>query len=261
MKMYRLLMRSWPLVAGIGVLVMAARAMPRAEMAGIEACGLGLPPDAPGFAQQKEQRALEEKKNGFLRVCESNLQRYSITFLPLVLATRGLDFEPVDLRGTPFARLESLGGRSETVSGTVSRLYRGFRTPEGQALTVFEHDMSADGSSMWRDPKDEPERVNGLPARLVVMQTGSGRAVSVLSWRQGRRYYEIWLGANAARDPMRARLFDLASALPASVASCPNEPPPKRVTIGPDGFPVDEPMPATLTTAQMEASSGKRSCK
>jgi hypothetical protein len=179
----------------------------------------------------------------------------------MVAATLGLDFEPVNLRSTPFARLDSLGGRSETVTDTQSRLYRGFRTPEGYTLTLFEHDMSADGSSMWRDPKDEPERINGLPARLLVLQASSGRSVSVLSWLQGRRYYEIWLEANAARNPMRARLFDLASSLPLSVPACPNETPPRRAALGPDGFPVDEPMPLTLTTEQMEALSRERSCK
>jgi hypothetical protein len=261
MKIHRLLTKSWPWIAGVGALAMAAQAMPGAEPAGTDACGLGLPPNAAGFAQQEEQRASEAKKNGFLHVCEANLQRYSVTFVPMAAATRGLDFDPVDLRSTPFAKLESLGGRSETVADAESRLYRGFRNPEGQALTLFEHDMSADGSNMWRDPKDEPERVNGLPARLIVLQASSGRAVSVLSWLQGRRYYEIWLEANAARNPMRARLFDLANSLPPSIPACPNEPPPKRAALGPDGFPVDEPMLRTLATEQIEALSRKRPCK
>lgn len=261
MKMHSLLTVSWASIACTSSLVIAAQTVPSTQSGGTESCGLGLPPNAAGFEKQEAQRALEEKTNGFLRVCEADLQRYAAAFVPLGAATLGLDFEPVDLRNTPFARLVSLGGRAESVTDTQSRLYRGFRTAEGDTLTLFEHDMSADGSSIWRDPKDEPERVNGLPARLSVFQASSGRSVSVLSWLQGRRYYEIWLEANAARNPLRARLFELAGSLPVSVPACPNEPPPKRATLGPDGFPVDEPRPRTVTTEQIEELGKRRSCK
>jgi len=260
MKRYRMLSIFTLCNVGAAALGMAALMTPGVGRTATDSCGLGLPPNAPGFAQQEAQREAEAKRNGFLRVCEANLQRYSVTFVPMTRATAGLDFAPVDLRTTPFARLQSLGGRKETMGDRASRLYRGFRTPDGRTLTLFEHDMSADGTRMRRDPKDEPERVNGLPARLIVLQTGSGRAVSVLSWRQGRRYYEIWFDANAARDPMRARLFGFANALPASVPACPNEPPFKEMILGPDGFPVDEPTLPTLTKEQMQAPSGKRSC-
>lgn len=261
MKMQRLLTLSWASIACTTSLVAAAQAIPDPQSASVESCGLGLPPNAGGFARQEAQRASEEKTNGFLRVCEADLQRYSVTFVSMVAATLGLAFEPVDLRNTPFAKLDSLGGRSETVTDTKSRLYRGFRTPEGYTLTLFEHDMSADGSSMWRDPKDEPERVNGLPARLSVFQASSGRSVTVLSWLQGRRYYEIWLDANGARNPTRARLFEFARSLPVSIPACPDEPPPKRAALGPDGFPLDDPMPRTMTSEQIEALGKKRSCK
>ena len=261
MKISWALTTSWPCKVSASVLAMAALIMPGVGRAATDPCGLGLPPGAPGFSQQEAQREAEAKKNGFLRVCEANLQRYSVTFVPMATATRALDFVPVDLRTTPLARLQSLGARKETVGNSASRLYRGFRTPEGKTLTLFEHDMSADGTRLWRDPKDEPERVDGLPARLIVLQASSGRAVSVLSWRQGRRYYELWLDANAARDPMRARLFGFANSLPASVPACPNEPRPERMVLGPDGFPVDEPTLPTLTTEPMQARNGKPSCK
>lgn len=253
MKRHRLLITSLSLIAGMAALTMAARAMQGAGPAGDAPCGLGLPPDAPGFARQKEERAAEAKKNGFLRVCEANLQRYSVTFLPLAVATHGLDFEPVDLRKTPFARLHSLGGRSERFSGAESRLYRGFRSAAGHTLTLFEHDMSADGTHMRRAPEDEPERINGLPARLVVLQADSGKAVSVLSWRQGRRYYELWIEANAARDPLRARLFELAGSLPLAVPACPEDSR-KGAASGPGGSPFDDP-PLSLSAEEMETSS------
>ena len=255
------LAKYWLWIVSSAFLLLAAQAMPSAAPTGTSSCGLGLAPDASGFAQQEARREAEVSKNGFLRVCEANLERYSITFMPMASVTTGVNFKPTDLSNTPFAQLKSLGGRSETVLDTKSRLYRGFRTPEGHTLTLFENDMSADGTSMWRDPKDEPERVNSLPARLVVLETNSGRAVSVLSWVQGRRYYEIWLNANAARNPLRAHLFSLANSLPLSIPACPKEPVPKQVPSGPNGFPVHEPMPLTLTIEQMEAFGKKRTCR
>jgi hypothetical protein len=174
--------------------------------------------------------AAETRKNGFELVCESALARYAVGLLPNLIATRNLAFTPVDLSHTPFAHLESLGSRAETVVDVRSRLYRGFRLPDGHRLILFEQDMSADGSTSWRDPKDEPERVNGHAARLVVMEDPTGKAVSLLSWMEGRRDYQLWVDANIARVPLRGQLFALAASIPKAVPACPNEQPPKLLT-------------------------------
>jgi hypothetical protein len=197
--------------------------------------------------------AAEAQKNGFESVCEGDLARFDITLLPNAIATRNLAFTPVDLTHTPFAQLESLGGRAETIVDVRSRLYRGFRMPDGHRVTLSEQDMSADGSTSWRDPKDEPERINGLAARLVVMEDPSGKAVSLLSWLEGRRDYQLWIDANIARAPLREQLFALAASIPKAVPACPNEPPPKQ----------NEPMPQVLTQAQVDAmlDRSKRPCK
>nr|WP_314547396.1 hypothetical protein [uncultured Massilia sp.] len=213
--------------------------------------------------QERNPAAYLPRKDGFKRVCEGDLARFDIAFTSLARATRKLAFPPVDLTHTPFARLESLGGRAEYVNDVPSRLYRGFRLPDGHRLTLFEHDMSADGSTSWRRPEDEPERINGLPARLGVFETASGAAVSHLSWREGRRAYELWIEANVLREPLRDQLFALAASLPKSVPGCPNEPPPKKMAFDANGDPIDDPMPAVLTVAQMDAMTGvsKRPCK
>jgi hypothetical protein len=226
-------------------------------------CGLGLPPGAPGFAESEAQQELEVKTNGYRKVCDANLDRYRISFRPLATTMSSLPFQPADLSGTQFAHFASLGAMIESVNTDRSRLYRGFRTPEGHTITLFEHDMSVDGSSAWRDPKDEPERINGLPARLVVLQTPAGKAISHLSWFERRRAYELWIDANVVGTPLRERLFALAASLPPSVPGCPNEPPPKQVRVGPDGFPEAEAMPLTLTQAEMDAmlDKSRRSCK
>lgn len=167
----------------------------------------------------------EALKNGYTRACRSDVSRYDISFGSLDRAMRKLAFTPVNLTHTPFAALRSLGGSVETITDVPARLYRGFQMPDGHRLTLSEHDMSADGVRTYRRPDDEPERINGLRARLNVMEVKPGQAVSHLSWVEGRRSYELWMDANVVREPLRAQLFALAASLPKSVPACPNEPP------------------------------------
>jgi hypothetical protein len=211
----------------------------------------------------RSRHAAGTRTDGVEHVCAIDLDRYDISFQSLAKATRKLAFTPVDLTHTPFAQFESLGGRAESVIDVPSRLYRGFLMPDGHQVTLLEHDMSADGSRSWRDPKDEPERINGLPARLVVMETSSDKAVSLLSWFEGRRGYQLWIDANVVRVPLRDRLFALAASLPRAVPACPNEPPPPPMRFDADGRPVDEPVPQVLTQAQVDAigDRSKRPCK
>jgi hypothetical protein len=212
------------------------------------ACGLGLPPDSPGFAESRARLAEEAERNGFVQMCEAGLARYDIPAgLKPMSTMAGLAFTPADLAATPFAKLTSLGGVAEAVNDVRSRLYRSFRTPDGRTITLFEHDMSADGSRMYRNPKDEPEKINGLPARLMVMQARPGKAVSVLSWKEGRRYYEIWMDANVVLENRRPQLFALAASLPASVPARLHEPELSPDVIGPDGLPIESPPPATIS--------------
>jgi hypothetical protein len=226
-----------------------------AQPAGAGSCGLGPPPGSPGFVEFKAGEAAEAKRNGFLLVCEANLARYEIAskLQPLASAMAGLAFRPVDLAGTPFSQITSLGGMAESVTNVKSRFYRGFRTADGHTVTLFEHDMSADGSQIFRNPTDEPEKVNGLPARLDVMQASSGKAVSIISWKEGRRYYELWMNANVTLGQLRPQLFALSAALPKSVPARKHEPELRPFVVGPDGVPQEPPPPATLSDEQMRA--------
>ncbi len=165
----------------------------------------------------------ERHQDGVDLVCVGDLARFDIGFRSPAAGTRDLAFTPVDLTGTPFARLESLGARSERIVDVRSRLYRGFRTADGHRLTLSEQDMSADGSSSWRAPADEPERIRDMPARLGVLRDTAGTTVSHLSWVEGQRAYELWIDAPAVRGPVRDQLFALAAALPKAVPACPNE--------------------------------------
>jgi hypothetical protein len=228
------------LLAGACLLASTAWAAPG------PACGLGPPPGSPGFAEARAREAAEVARDGYQRVCDANLARYdgaTYGLRPLAAATRGLAFHPLALENTPFAAFTLVGAAPESVGSVPSRLYRVFRMRDGHLLTLFEHDMSADGSSMLRDPADEPERINGLPARLTVLQGGSGKAVSVLSWLEGRRYLELWLDANVVLTHARPQLMALAASLPKSV--------PARA--GPAPAPQDFPKRVIISAGEMKA--------
>ena len=212
------------------------------------ACGLGPPPGSAAFAEFEARQAAEVERTGYLTVCESNLARYDVAseLRPLAWALIGLDFKPVELAGTPFKSFANAGALAEDVDRVKSRLYRSFRMPDGHTVTLFEHDMSANGISSFRNPKDEPERVNGLPARLVVMQARTGKAVSLISWTEGRRYYELWMDANVSLDGTRPQLFALAASLPKSVPARLHEPELRSPTLGPDGMPQFPAPPAMI---------------
>ncbi|MES2296969.1 MAG: hypothetical protein V4582_07990 [Pseudomonadota bacterium] len=257
--------QGWALAGSATLLLLALAWYGWAQTVASRSCALGPPPDAPEFAQAQAREAAEVRANGFLRVCDANLERFDLSWRSTAGAVRNLASAPVELSGTPFAQFHSVGARAEAVSDINSRLYRGFRMPEGHTVTLFEHDMSADGSRATRAASDEPERINGRPARLVVLQADSGRAVSQLSWFEGRRYYELWIDANVAHHPLRASLFALAGALPAATPACPNEAAQPPMHIGPDGLPVEPAMPEVLTQEQMkaflDAKDGARPCR
>jgi len=55
----------------------------------------------------------------------------------------------------------------------------------------------------------------------------------------------------------------MAPSLPPSAPACSRELPPKPMRLGANGFPAPEPMPLTLTRAELDAmfDKSKRSCK
>jgi hypothetical protein len=203
----------------------------------------------------------EAIKNGFTRVCRSDVSRYDISFGSLDGAIRKLAFTPVDLTHTPFAAFKSLGGSVESITDVPARLYRGFQMPDGHRLTLSEHDMSADGVRTYRHPDNEPERINGLRARLSVMEVKPGQAVSHLSWVEGRRSYELWMDANVARDTLRAQLFSLAASLPKSVPACPNEPPEQTGGTEWERFTASPPPPPTRINGAELTNTRIRPCR
>jgi hypothetical protein len=181
-------------------------------------CTPAATPDLPAAAHAA--------RAGYRRVCHADLARFDVSagLKPLPLALAGLDFTPADLADTPLATFTSLGGMAEVVDALRSRLYRSFRMPDGRMLTLFEHDLSSADMDGAHPPHDARERINGMPARLDVLQGDAGRAVSVLSWRDGRRDYRLWVDANVTLDNSRARLLALAATLPRAAQPMPPVP-------------------------------------
>lgn len=214
-------------------------------------CGLGPPPGSLDFAAFNARQAAEEKRQGFVWVCEANLERFNVPspLRPIAEVMPKLAFKPVDLASTPFSRLTPIGAAAERHASpeAYNRLYRSFRTPRGHTVTLSENDMSVVGMQMFRDPKSAPERINGQPAVLRVFQTPTGTAVSVVFWEEGRRSYELWTNSNIALEHSREELLALASSLPKSVPARKSEPGLQPfLGLGPDGRPLDAPPPQTL---------------
>ncbi|MBA5606101.1 hypothetical protein H3H36_12110 [Duganella sp. FT3S] len=242
-------LKRWVLTGAIAAAACGYALLSTAQSGKNAACtGFGPPPGSPNFAKFEEQRAAEIKRTGYLMACEDILARYDVTsqLQPLKAMTTALQFRPLDLAGTPFSSFTNIGGLAEAVSNVNSRLYRSFRQPDGHLLTLFEHDMSADGTHSYRRPEDEPERINGLPARLMVLQATSGKAVSVLSWTEGRRGLELWINANVVLENKRAQFFALAASLPKSIPANAHEPESSPPMLGPDGKPVLSAPPAVI---------------
>lgn len=180
---------------------------------------LGPPPGSPGFAEYIARQEQQRQATGYVTVPEDRLRRYDYEQAARPLSEIvNLDFTPVDLRGTALAGFELLGGSADHFDGNrASALHRTFRTPSSAVLDLFEWDMSAHGGSVTADPSRQTERVNGLPAGLFIMQAPSGRAVSILSWTEGRRWYQLMIKANVKTTDLSPGLTDIANSIPKSV--------------------------------------------
>jgi hypothetical protein len=60
-------------------------------------------------------------------------------------------------------------------------------------LTIAEGTKSVAGLLLWS-------------AGHVVMEAASGKAISLLSWFEGQRGYQLWVDANVVRVPLRERM-------------------------------------------------------
>jgi hypothetical protein len=184
-------------------------------------CGLGPPPDSPEFADYRRLQKEQESALGYRLVCDRDV---NAGFGPLEARRRSqqgavsLAFQPVSLGGTPFAAFEAIGQVADVSSPSgYTLLNRTFRTPSAKLINLREWDMSVSGGAVYPlDPAERREDVNGAPAQLTILQSPSGIAVSILTWIEGRREYQLMMDANvkAAGTP---NLLELARSLPKSV--------------------------------------------
>lgn len=233
-------------ITALAFTLFAGYAAAHRSEAGGASCTAPPPPGSPGYAEAQAIDAAQAARNDFSTVCVTDLARYDLSsrVRPMADTLPRLAFPPVALDRTPFAKLKVVGGVIEQFSDIASGLYRVFQDENGRAITLFEHDMSADGSQMSRAPGDEQQRVNGLPARLAIVRNGA-KTVSTLTWNEGRRAYELSMDGDVTNDGRRARLFSLAASLLKSVPAKTDEQL-SPFSVGPDGMPIIAPAPPTL---------------
>lgn len=212
------------LLAAIAILTLSPIAFAQSERV---FCGLGPPPGSAHFEQHERLQDQQRRALGYVLVCEGDLRRfdYASRAGSLDRATDRLAFTPVSLDSTPFRGFRALGGMPDHFGdGGASALHRTFRSPLGYVVDLFEWDMSVVGGEIKNGADLQTEQVNGAPAQLTVVQVPSGKAVSILSWVEGRRRYELSIDVNVKKLTISPTLIQLASSIPKSVPARLNEP-------------------------------------
>ena len=184
-------------------------------------CGLGPPPGSSTFVEHQRRQNEQRKALGYLLVCNDALRQYDYASLvrPLDQATKNLAFTPVKLESTPFSRLQLLGAIPDHFGDAgPSALHRTFRSTSGDVIDLFESVTTGEGSVVFHNPANLTKRINGLPAQLVILQAPSGRAVSILSWVEGNRAYELSINTNANLQDSSPSLLVLAQSIPKSAS-------------------------------------------
>lgn len=212
------------LLAAIVILALSPMALAQSER---PFCGLGPPPGSASFEQHERAQDQQRSALGYVRVCEDDLRRfdYASRARSMDRATARLNFTPVSLQSTPFEGFRALGGMPDHFGdGGASALHRTFKSPQGHIVDLFEWDMSVSGGQVKKRADLQTEQVNGAPAQLIVIQASSGKAVSILSWVEGRRHYELSVDVNVKTSTISPTLFQLASSIPKSVPARLDEP-------------------------------------
>lgn len=191
-------------------------------------CGLGPPPGSPKYADHEREQDQQRTALGYVLVCDENLRRFDFApkARPLKQFSSRLAFKLVALEKTPFSRFELLGGISEIESDEgIVALNRVFRSAAGAVIALREWDMSVGGGCSFPMRSDLfTERVHDNPAQLMVYQSPSGQAVSLLYWTEGRREYELSVDANVKQVALSPGLLQLAESLPKSIPAKTKEP-------------------------------------
>lgn len=194
----------------------------------VERCGPGPSPASPDFAAHLDERMRLRAELGYEPVCEQLLATMSPPPLPgdpLEAVAHRLAFQPIPLGESDFTRYRLLRAAPDFAGGPrgASALRRYFTGPSGETIELFEFDTSLGGRVFALDPSPPSERVKGFDARLTIFQTKTGKAVSVLSWEENRRYIELRVNRNIRKEGY-AELVRIAESMPAPVPAQPDAP-------------------------------------
>jgi hypothetical protein len=124
---------------------------------------------------------------------------------------------------------------------------------KGGGLLVLAAVLTAGSGQLARTYAQTPGTACGLGPPPG--SPGYAEAVARHEAEVRQRGYELVCDANLARYDIPWKMR------PLSETPCPNEPPAKPMRIGPGGMPINDPPPAVLTQADVDAMNKPRPCK
>lgn len=206
-----------------------AGAHEKPDVVEVPSCSSRPYPGQPGFAEWQRERDRQRAQTGYDRVCVRGLDWFDAHVgraRPMDVVMGRLAFEPVALESTPFRNFRLLGGVADRPVARLgaSALRRVFRSPAGRVIQLEEWDMSL-GGSVYRRPDLLTQRVNGAPAQLTILRTDAGRAVSRLSWIEGRRLFDLSIDEDVGSPDRKSAFLSLAESIPRSLPAGTRTPP------------------------------------
>ncbi|MCY7388294.1 MAG: hypothetical protein LH481_09565 [Burkholderiales bacterium] len=187
----------------------------------IEFCGY-TSFDTPEFVVVYNRYEKQRIALGFIHVCDEVLQRnnFQKEIKPWLEISSSLGFVPVDLRSTPFAQFELIGGvLNATIPGfaflaRTDHATRVFRSAEGLIISLEEWDLSIVGggtSEVYRSPD---VMVKGWPGYWSIEQAKSGKAYSILTWQGATRKFLLTINTNLKLTGEQPAFLRLAESIP-----------------------------------------------
>ena len=207
----------------------------------IEFCGYNDAPDTPSFVAEYNRIEKQRIALGYIMVCKRLLQEHDLQtrVKPWKELLPTLGFMPVDLKGTPFAQLELLGGVMNATIPSFTDLPRPdhvarvFRSRDGLTVTLEEWDLSILGGGTSTVYRTHDVMVNGWPGYWSIEQVKSGSAYSTLWWKGETREFKLSTSANLKLTGEQGTFLRLAESIQPGIPSGKKKPP--ITTIGMPG--------------------------
>lgn len=200
---------------------------PPSDVNEFEFCGYNWAEPAPEFVAEFNRVESQRISLGYTRVCDRVFQYADLhkaikpwrEILPL------LGFIPVDLKATPFAQFELIGGvlnakiPAFAFLPRTDHVTRVFRRKDGSIISLEEWDLTIIGggtSEVYRGPD---VLVKGWPGYWEIIQAKSGKAYSSLWWQGETRKFDLTVNINLKLTGGQADILRLAEGVPPGIPS------------------------------------------